>query len=415
MVKFETLTLKNGMVIIVNEDKNTPLVQFNLVYNVGAKDENPEKTGFAHLFEHLMFEGSENIKSLDSLIEGAGGYLNAWTSQDMTNYYEVLPKENIETAFWVESDRMQTLDINPKTLEQERKIVSEEFKQSYLNKPYGDVWKLILENSYTTHPYKWPTIGMSLEHIQNFVLDDVKAFYKNFYAPNNAVLGISGNIKAADMFKLAEKWFGDIPTSELKKRKIPKEPKHTKQNRLEVTRDVPQNTIYLSFNSEKYIDPKYLVSDLITSILSSGESSRLDQSLVRDKRLFTSVGSYVTGHSDPGLVYFTGSIADGVSMKQAEDALWEEINKIKNSETTRRELDKIKNMNIFGVENNNLSIHEKALDLAINYIEGDVNRINELTERFEAIKLNDISKHANELFTEENSTVIYYHANKDGK
>ena len=322
MIEVNHHTLDNGLRIVHHEDKSTQMVALNLLYDVGARDENPDHTGFAHLFEHLMFGGSVNVPDYDTPVQNAGGENNAWTNNDITNYYITLPYQNVETGFWLESDRMLSLDFNPKSLEVQRQVVIEEFKQRSLNQPYGDVPHLIRELAYKQHPYRWPTIGKEINHIANATLEEVRAFFYHYYAPNNAILSVTGHIPFEETVRLAKKWFGPIPRREVPVRELPKEEKQTALRRKTVERRVPVDAIFMVFHMCNRLHPDYYAFDMITDLLSNGRSSRFVRSLIQDKKLFTSADSFISGSIDDGLLQITGKPAPGVSLEQAEEAIW---------------------------------------------------------------------------------------------
>jgi predicted Zn-dependent peptidase len=302
MIQYNRFVLENGLRVLVHEDNSTPLAVVNIMYDAGARDENPEQTGFAHFFEHLMFGGSVNIPDYDEPLQKAGGENNAYTTNDLTNYYCQLPAQNIETAFWLESDRMLSLAFSKKSLEVQRKVVSEEFKEHYINKPYGDVWHKLRELAYKVHPYRWMTIGKELSHIENAKLDDVKQFFFKHYRPVNAILVVTGNVKTDDIKKLAEKWFGSIPAGEKYVRNLPEEPVQTEPRELTVHADVPLDALYKTWHIEGRLDKGYYVTEMITDILSGGGSSRLFQALVKEKQLFSQIDCHHFGSIDKGLV-----------------------------------------------------------------------------------------------------------------
>lgn len=305
MLTINRHTLDNGLRIVHSEDNSTQMVALNILYNVGARDEHPEHTGFAHLFEHLMFGGSVNIPDYDTPVQNAGGENNAWTNNDITNYYITLPCGNAETGFWLESDRMLSLDFNEKSLEVQKHVVTEEFKQRNLNQPYGDVSHIIRDMAYKTHPYRWPTIGKEISHITNATMDDVKDFFYRFYAPNNAILSVSGNITFEETVRLAEKWFGDIPRRDIRERNLPMEEQQTEEKRLTVERNVPVDTLYMAFHMCNRRDRRYHTFDIMSDILCNGRSSRLIQRLVIGKKIFSSVDAYISGSIENGLFHIT--------------------------------------------------------------------------------------------------------------
>ena len=343
MIQYNRFILDNGLRVLVHEDSSTPMAVVNIMYDVGARDEDPKQTGFAHLFEHLMFGGSINIPDYDEPLQRAGGENNAYTTNDLTNYYCQLPAQNIETAFWLESDRMLSLAFSKKSLDVQRKVVCEEFKEHYLNKPYGDVWHKMRELAYTTHPYRWMTIGKELSHIENAQLDDVKHFFFKHYRPVNAILVVSGNVKTEDIKRLADKWFGSIPMGEKYIHHLPAEPVQPAPHKMEVTADVPLDAFYETWHMASRLEHGYYAADLITEILGGGGSSRLYQSLVKEKKLFSSLECYHFGSIDAGLLTVEGKLVKGVKMDTAASAINEELEKLKQETVTEAELQKVKN------------------------------------------------------------------------
>ncbi|MCB0802302.1 MAG: insulinase family protein, partial [Flavobacteriales bacterium] len=325
MVEFQEFILNNGLRVLVNQDVDTSLVAFNLVYNVGARDEEAHKTGFAHLFEHLMFGGSINIPSFDTPLQNIGGENNAFTSNDLTNYYITLPKDNLETAFWLESDRMLSLSFSEKSLSVQRQVVIEEFNQRYLNQPYGDAFLRLRPLAYKHHPYQWATIGKNIDHIKEASMEDVKGFFNRFYKPNNAVLAISGDVTVEEIKILSEKWFGEIPAGKANVNDYPQEPKQTEARREEVVSNVPLDAIYIAFHMENKLHRDYFVADLLSDILASGNSSRLFLKLVKELSFFADISCYITGDHDRGLFVISGKINPTINMKTAEAALWKEL------------------------------------------------------------------------------------------
>ncbi len=412
MIEFERFTLPNGLTVLVHHDVTTPIVAVNILYNVGAKDENPERTGFAHLFEHLMFGGSVNIPEYDPPLQNAGGENNAFTNNDFTNYYLTIPKINLETAFWLESDRMLSLAFTPKSLEVQRKVVIEEFKQRYLNQPYGDVSHLIRKMAFTTHPYQWPTIGKEVNHIENATLDDVKKFFFSHYAPNNAILSLAGNITAAEIKPLAEKWFGPIPRREISKRDITDEPKQIKRRFQEVIRDVPATALFKVFHMSDRKSSDYYVTDVISDLLSNGKSSRLYQHLVKEKQLFTNINAYISGSIDPGLFTVEGILNEGVKPEDAEKAIDAEIQEIVNGNFSDEELTKVKNKFEANYTFSNYDLDERALNLAFFELLGNAELINIEVDKYQKVSRTDILKVAKNLFRNENASVLYYLSEK---
>jgi zinc protease len=411
MIKFEKFILSNGLKVLVHEDKSTPMAVVNVLYDVGARDEEPHKTGFAHLFEHLMFGGSVNIPVYDEPLQVAGGENNAYTTNDLTNYYCQLPAENIETAFWLESDRMLSLAFGKKSLDTQRKVVSEEFKEHYINKPYGDVWHKMRELAYTTHPYRWMTIGKELSHIENATLEDVKGFFYKHYTPNNAILCVAGNVTVAQVKALAEKWFGPIAGAEKKERNLPIEPKQTAPRTLEVKANVPLDALYKCWHIYSRTDMRYYTADLITEILSGGGSSRLYQSLVKEKKLFSNIECYHMGSTDTGLLTIEGKLVKGVSMKDAEAAINEEIKILQANGITDKELEKVKNKTESMMAFEDMSVMNRAASIAMYELLGDADLINKELERYKAVTADDILQQSKIIFDDNNCNTLYYYSN----
>lgn len=410
MIEIVKHTLANGLRVLVHRDPTTPMAAVNLLYDVGARDEDSSKTGFAHLFEHLMFGGSKNIPSYDGPLQRVGGENNAWTSNDYTNYYVTLPAQNIETSFWLESDRMMELNFTQKSLDVQRKVVIEEFKQRYLNQPYGDIPLLVRPLAYKRHPYQWPTIGKEISHIENATLEDVKTFFYKHYAPNNAVLSIAGNVDPDLVFPMVEKWFGEIPSREVPKRNLPQETKRTSQEIIEVVRDVPANLININFHIGRRTDEDFYVNDLLSDLLSNGPSSRLTQSLMKEKQIFSNVNAYISGDMDPGLLTVTGRIMPGTSMDVAENAIWSQLHKIAEHGVSEKELQKVKNKVESNLVFSEISFLNKAMNMAQYEMMGDANEINSEVFRYRKVNTNDIKSAAQSIFQLNNSTVLRYSA-----
>ena len=408
MIDYNKFTLKNGLKVIVHKDETTPIIAFNLIYNVGARDENPEKTGFAHLFEHLMFEGSKNIPNYDSPLQTVSGTNNAFTNNDFTNYYITLPKENIETAFWLESDRMLELAFSEKKLEIQKNVVIEEYKERYLNQPYGNETLLLRNLAYKVHPYRWSTIGKTTKHIEDVSLQDVKDFFYKHYAPNNAIISIAGNVEVEDIKKLAEKWFAPIEPRNVPEKNIPKEPKQTEERRLTVKEDVPFDAVYLAFPYFDRLHPKYHVTDLLSDILANGDSSRFYQKLVKENNIFTEIDAYITGSIDKGILIIEGKPAEGVSMEIAEKEIWKELEIVKNELVKDNELQKVKNNIESSMEFSKTSILDKAITLGYYELLGDVELINKEQEKYNNVTLEIIRETANDIFQKNNCSTLYY-------
>ncbi len=449
MIQYERFILSNGLRVLVHEDTATPMAVVNVMYDVGARDESPDKTGFAHLFEHLMFGGSINIESYDDPLQLAGGENNAYTTNDLTNYYCQLPAENLETAFWLESDRMLSLAFNEKSLEVQRKVVCEEFKEHYINKPYGDVWfkmrdrmlslafnekslevqrKVVCEEfkehyinkpygdvwfkmrqmAYTQHPYRWLTIGKELSHIENATLKDVKDFFFKHYRPVNAILVVAGNVKTEQVRKLAEKWFGDIPMGEKYNRNIVAEPVQTIARLQEVKAKVPLDAIYKCWHMDDRLSEGYYAAELITEVLSGGGSSRLFQALVKEQKLFSSIDCYHFGTTDNGLMTIEGKLVKGVSMQAANDAIEQELDKLKQHLITEKELQKIINKTEVALAFEDISVMNRANSLAFYELLGNANLMNEEFEKYQVLTKEKIQQYASQIFTAENSNTLFY-------
>ena len=410
MIAFEKFTLDNGLRVLVHEDHSTPMVAVNVLYNVGARDESPEKTGFAHLFEHLMFSGSENIPDFDGPIQLAGGENNAFTNNDLTNFYDLLPAENIETAFWLESDRMKMLKFDQKNLEIQQKVVIEEFKETCLNQPYGDAWHFLADMAYKIHPYRWPTIGKIPKHVEDATLDEVKEFFFNYYRPNNAILVVAGKTTVAHVKALSQKWFAEIPRGNTPKRNLEMEPPQKAIQKQINPAKVPSDALYIAFHAPARVDKNYYAADLTSDILCNGSSSRLFRKLYKEQRLFNSIDAFITGNIDPGLLIIEGRPMPGVSLEKAEAALWKELELLKKEGPTELELQKYKNkiesLLIFSESN----ILNKAINLAYFELIGDANLINTEKEKYLKVTRADIIKLSNDIFTEENCSELYYKA-----
>ena len=416
MIDFKRFILDNGLRVLIHEDLSTPLVAVNLLYDVGSRDENPERTGFAHLFEHLMFGGSKNAPDFDEPIQSAGGENNAFTNNDMTNFYATVPAENLETLLWLESDRMLALKVNKRALNTQRKVVVEEFKETTLNEPYGDVWHHLGDMTYKTHPYRWPVIGLVPKHVEDATLEDVLDFYKRFYVPNNAILVISGNFEKVNgtegVTRMVEKWFGNVPKGDVPPRNLPQEPEQTAPLRRTVEAAVPLDALYLAFHAPARNDADYYALDLMTEILASGASSRFYQKLVKTDRIFSELDCYQTGYIDPGLIVIEGKPTEGVTLEQAEAAIWAELEVLKNEPIAPIELEKLKNraesQQVFG----DVGAANKAMNLAFYELIGDANLINTEIDRYNAVEIKDVQRVANQIFRLNNSTLLFYKAKK---
>lgn len=411
MISFKEFTLENGLQVIVHEDPTVQIAVMNILYDVGSRDEHPDKTGFAHLFEHLMFGGSKNITNYDEPLQRVGGENNAFTNTDITNYYLTLPASNLETAFWLESDRMLSLSFDPKVLEVQQKVVIEEFKQRYLNQPYGDVWLKLRPLTYKVHPYKWATIGKEISHIENATLQDVKDFFFRYYVPNNAVMVVAGNVTLDQVKKLSEKWFGPIPRGATS-RNLPKEPAQDKKRKLEVSAKVPASAFYKAYHMPGRFHNDYYAIDLLSDILSRGQSSRLYQNLVKKKEVFTSISSFPVGSIDPGLFVISGRVKDGVAIADAEAEVQTVIDQLLIQGPDSKELDKVKNQAESTLEFGEVEVMNRAMNLAFAKLSGDAGLVNDESKLINLTTVEDISKVGREILKEENSSVLYYESEK---
>ena len=408
MIQYNKYTLENGLRVLIHEDHSTPMAVVNVLYDVGAKDENPNQTGFAHLFEHLMFGGSVNIPDYDEPLQRAGGENNAYTTNDLTNYYCQLPAENLETAMWLESDRMLSLAFGKKSLETQRKVVCEEFKEHYINKPYGDVWAKMRALTYTVHPYQWMTIGKELSHVENATLDDVKNFFRKHYCPANAILVIAGKIDTTKALELANKWFGSIPSGEKYNRNLPQEPKQIAAKELEVNADVPLDALVKTWHIDSRLEKGYYVADLITEVLGGGGSSRLFQKLVKEKQLFSNLDCYHFGSIEKGLLAIEGKLVKGKSIAEAELAIDEELQKIMTEKVSEEELQKVKNKTESVIAFEDMALMSRANSLAMYELLGDATMMNTELEKYQAITTDDILEYSKIIFDKNNSNTLRY-------
>lgn len=410
MINFESFTLPNGLEVIVHEDHQTPIAVVNIIYNVGSRDEHEDKTGFAHLFEHLMFGGSINIPIFDEPLQKVGGENNAFTSPDITNYYLSLPADNIETAFWLESDRMLSLSFDPQVLEVQRKVVIEEFKQRYLNQPYGDVWLKLRPLAYQVHPYKWATIGKEISHIENATMEDVKSFFNKYYVPNNAILVVAGDVTLKQVKVLAEKWFGPIPSGVKYLRSLTKEPKQLAPRTLETSADVPLNAIYKAYHIDDRLSPDYWATDLLSDILGRGQSSRLYHQLVKEKKILNSVNCYVSSSFEPGLLVIEGKLNTGINMQEANEHINSVLEEVKSSLIEESELIKVKNQALSTLLFGEIELLNRAMNLAFAANLGNANLVNMDEAGIEAVNVKQLQKIANDILVDTNCSTLFYHA-----
>jgi zinc protease len=408
MIQFERFQLENGLTVIVHRDPSTPMAVVDVLYDVGARDEDPSRTGFAHLFEHLMFGGSVNIPEYDEPLQLAGGENNAYTTNDLTNYYCQLPSENLETAFWLESDRMLSLAFSEKSLNVQRKVVCEEFKEHYLNKPYGDTWHIMREMAYTRHPYRWMTIGRELSHIEEAKLSDVKAFFFKHYTPANAILVVAGNVDTGEVRRLAGQWFGGIPSGERYVRDIPAEPEQQEARRAVLRKNVPLDAFYKCWHMPARRDPQYYTVDLITDILGGSTSSRLYQALVKEKKLFSNIECYHFGCLDRGLLTIEGKLVKGVKPEDAEAAVEEVLDGMRNVNVDEKELQKVKNKTESLMAFEDMGLMNRANSLAFYELLGDAGLMNSELGKYNQVTAADILEQSRRIFTEKNSNTLYY-------
>lgn len=412
MIPYTKKILPNGLTVVVNRDRASKLAAVNMLYKVGARNENPARTGFAHLFEHLMFRGTREVPNFDLPVQMASGDNNAFTNNDYTDFYITLPKDNIETALWLESDRMEGLDITPAKFEAEKRVVIEEFRQRYLNQPYGDQTMLLRALAYKVHPYRWATIGLTTDHIAGATLEEVEAFYRAHYRPSNAVLSISADIEEERMLELAEKWFAQLADHPADAAAIPQEPVQTEARREEVERDVPASTVTVAYHMGGRTEGDFYTADLVSDLLSGGDSGRLYTHLVKERQLLSSVNAYVTGDVDPGLFVFTGQLLPGITPEAAEAAFREEIAMLQTTSATAYEIEKVKNKfeanTLFG----ELNVMNKAMNLGFYEMLGDLELINREVDRYRAVTDEEIRSFSSRTFRPENSSTLIYNTKK---
>lgn len=410
MIHYEHFTLNNGLQVYVHEDATTPIAAVNILYNVGSRDEDPNRTGFAHLFEHLMFGGSKHIPSYDEPLQKVGGENNAFTSPDITNYYITLPSANLETAFWLESDRMLSLSFDPQVLDVQQKVVIEEFNQRYLNQPYGDVWLKLRPLSYQVHPYRWATIGKDISHIENATLDDVRAFFFKYYVPNNAILVVAGNVTVEQVKQLSKKWFEPIPAGEVYNRQLPQEPLQTEARKLETSASVPLNALYKAYHMPGRFDARFPAADLVSDILGRSKSSRLYQQLLRDNSIFSNINAYITSSVDPGLLLVQGTLNEGVTLEEADAAVEAVVQELVDQPVSADELAKVKNQAEATLAFSEVELLNRAMNLAFAANAGNADFVNQEAGRIQAITPDDVQTMARQILRKENSSTLYYRA-----
>ena len=414
MIHYDQFVLDNGLKVFVHEDNSTPIAAVNILYNVGSRDEDPSRTGFAHLFEHLMFGGSRHIPSYDEPLQKVGGENNAFTSSDITNYYITLPAANVETAFWLESDRMLSLSFDPNVLDVQQKVVIEEFKQRYLNQPYGDVWLKLRPLVYEQHPYRWATIGKDINHIENATLDDVRAFFYKYYLPNNAVLVVAGNVTTEQVKQLCAKWFAPIPAGEQYIRNVPKEPVQTAARHMDISAKVPLDGLYKAYHMPGRFQAGYQATDLLSDMLGRSKSSRLYQQLLRNNPLFSNVGAYLTSSDDPGLLVVQGTLNEGVSLEEADAAVEAVVDLFISQTVAEEELVKVKNQGEATLAFSEVELLNRAMNLAFAANAGDPELVNQEAAGIQAVTPDAVQAMARQVLRKDNCSTLYYRRQSDG-
>jgi zinc protease len=411
MIQYSEFVLENGLKLVVHEDLNTPLVAVNLLYHVGSKDENPNKTGFAHLFEHLMFGGSAHVPSYDEALQKVGGENNAFTNPDITNYYIQLPSDNLETALWLESDRMYGLSFRQEVLDVQKNVVIEEFKQRYLNQPYGDMWLKLRPMAYNVHPYQWATIGKEISHIESFTMDDVKEFFYTYYRPNNAILSIAGNVKKEEALRLVNKWFGNIQAGPHIERRYPAEPVQMEARRMEIEDNVPLDAIFKACHAPGRKSPDFHAAEITADLLGRGNSSRLHTALVKKKNIFGNIMANLPITYDPGLLLIQGRINKGISNEQAEEAIHEVIHEFVKYGPEPSELEKVKHQAEASLLFGGIDLLNRAMALATGAVLGDTGLINKEIDRITSVSVEDVMRVAATIFAQNNANTLYYRSN----
>ncbi len=408
MFDYQRFFLDNGLEVLVHEDSSSKIAVFNLLYKVGSRFEQPGKTGLAHFFEHLMFGSSAHVPEFDRELERVGGSCNAFTSPDITNYYMTLPSSNLETAFWLESDRMGHLSLTEKTIETQRKVVLEEYKQRYLTPPYGDVWHHLRKLAYTTHPYRWPTIGENLGDIEGYTRDMIWEFYQEHYHPGNAILVVAGDVTQKEVARLAQKWFGPIPSRSRKFSQIASEPTQAEKRNLTIQAKVPTDALYKAYKMPAKGTEGYLEADLLSDLLGGGKSSPLEQQLVKNGKIFASVGAYITGSVDPGLLVFSGKMEQGVGAMEAEAALDALLKEFTQKEISDSSLQKIKNQSEAMKTFESIQLLNRAMNLAYYAHLGDPALYWQEFEQKASCEAVQLSSWAKRLLQEDQASVLYY-------
>lgn len=410
MITYSKHKLENGLTLLANHDRTSRMAAVNILYKVGARNENPSRTGLAHLFEHLMFKGTHSVPDFDTPVQMACGENNAFTNNDYTDFYITLPVDNIQTALWLESDRMHGLNLSEEAIEIEKRVVIEEFRQRYLNQPYGDVMMLMRQMAYTSHPYRWATIGLSPDHIASASVEEIRAFYERYYQPSNAILSVSGDIEPEAFFSLAEKWFSGIENRDFAPLQIPVEPEQTEPRRMEVERDVPATMIVIAFHMGNRLSPDFFVGDMTSDLLAGGDSARLYDRLIKRKRLFATANAYISGDLDCGTFCFTGQLLPTTSVEAAEEAIWAEISELQQGKISKYEIAKVKNKfeanTLFG----ELNVMNKAMNLGYYEMTGDISLINREVDIYRSLGAEDVADFSRRIFRRENSSTLIYRA-----
>ena len=410
MIKYQKRVLKNGLTMLVNRDRASKLAAVNILYKVGARNEMADKTGFAHLFEHLMFRGTESVPEFDVPVVMASGENNAFTNNDYTDFYITLPKENLSTALWLESDRMRNLNISEEAYETEKHVVIEEFKQRYLNQPYGDESLLLRDMCYKVHPYRWSAIGISPDHIERATLDDVRAFYNLHYRPSRAILSISADLEEEYMLDMAEHYFADIEDMGGDITPVPAEPMQTEPRRMVVEREVPATNITIAFHMGDRLSRDFFLGDLASDLLAGGESSRLINRLVKERGLFSSVNAYILGSLDAGLFIIKGRLMPDTTEQEAERALWGELEELMAGNVSDYEMEKVKNKFEANMLMGEINVMNKAMNLGFYAMIGDLDLLNSEADIYRSIDRQELMSFARRCFVERNSSTLIYRA-----
>ena len=407
-IPFTRQTLANGLHVLVHEDRTTPLAACTIVYRVGSRDEDPACTGIAHLMEHFMFSGSDHAPDFDLALQKVGAINNAYTSQDLTCYYIVLPANNIETALWLESDRMAALSFSQQGLDVQKQVVMEEFKETCLNQPYGDLMMHVYGLSYRNHPYQWLPIGKELSHIEQVDMNIIRRFHDTFYCPANAILVVAGNVHAEEIFAMANKWFGDILPGRQNPHRYPQE-SPSKENRLkEVRKPVPDDMLFKSWLMPARTGADYCAYDLLSDILGTGQSSYLYRKFVMENRLFTDISASVSGSADKGLFFVNGRPAEGISIEQADEQLTKYLADFQFNDKLSYDLQKVKNNAESIILERNLKVEDRANTLATGEFYSRAEDFADERTGYFAVTEEDIRRITETMFKRECGNTLYY-------